>query len=73
MEFDRLGENMHEVLLILDFGSQYTQLIARRVREQQVYCRIERSEMTADMIKASRAQAIILSGGPNSTFEAGAP
>ncbi|MCF7808367.1 MAG: glutamine-hydrolyzing GMP synthase [Candidatus Marinimicrobia bacterium] len=64
---------MHEVLLILDFGSQYTQLIARRVREQQVYCRIERSEMTADMIKASGAQAIILSGGPNSTFEAGAP
>lgn len=64
---------MHELLLILDFGSQYTQLIARRVREQQVYCRIERSEITADSIKESGAKAIVLSGGPNSTFEEGAP
>jgi GMP synthase (glutamine-hydrolysing) len=64
---------MHELVLILDFGSQYTQLIARRIREEQVYCRIERSDLTAAEVSASGAKAIILSGGPNSTFETGAP
>jgi len=64
---------MHELILILDFGSQYTQLIARRIREEQVYCRIERSDLTAGEIRESGAKALVLSGGPNSIFEAGAP
>jgi GMP synthase (glutamine-hydrolysing) len=64
---------MHELVLILDFGSQYTQLIARRIREQQVFCRIEHSDISASHIKEMGAKAIILSGGPNSSFEEGAP
>ncbi|NQV30255.1 MAG: GMP synthase (glutamine-hydrolyzing), partial [Candidatus Marinimicrobia bacterium] len=64
---------MHELVLILDFGSQYTQLIARRIREEQVYCCIERSELSAAEIKAMGARAIVLSGGPNSIFEENAP
>ncbi len=64
---------MHELVLILDFGSQYTQLIARRIREEQVYCRIVHSDLTAGEIQALGARALILSGGPNSSFEADAP
>mgnify|MGYP002725463579 CR=1 FL=1 len=64
---------MHELVLILDFGSQYTQLIARRIREEQVYCRIVRSDMSASEITDAGAKALILSGGPNSTFESDAP
>ncbi len=64
---------MHELVLILDFGSQYTQLIARRIREEQVYCRIERSGLSAAEIKQMDAKALVLSGGPNSIFEDGAP
>lgn len=64
---------MHELVLILDFGSQYTQLIARRVREQQVFCKIVRSDITASEVKEEGAKALILSGGPNSTLEEGAP
>ncbi len=64
---------MHEIVLILDFGSQYTQLIARRIREEQVYCRIERSDLSAEEIKLMGASALVLSGGPNSIFEAHAP
>ena len=64
---------MHELVLILDFGSQYTQLIARRIREEQVYCRIERSDISAEEIKSMGAKALVLSGGPNSIFEDNAP
>jgi len=64
---------MHELVLILDFGSQYTQLIARRIREEQVYCRIERSDLSAAEIKDMGAKALVLSGGPNSIFEEYAP
>lgn len=64
---------MHELVLILDFGSQYTQLIARRIREEQVYCRIERSDLSAAEIKELGAKALVLSGGPNSIFEEHAP
>ena len=59
--------NIHsEKILILDFGSQYTQLIARRVREANVYSEIHPFDMSADDIKAFNPKAIILSGGPES-------
>lgn len=60
-------------VLILDFGSQYTQLIARRVREQRVYCEIQPCTLSLDEIKAFEPRAIILSGGPASVFADGAP
>jgi GMP synthase (glutamine-hydrolysing) len=62
-----------EKVLILDFGSQYAQLIARRVREQQVYCEIVRHNITAARIQELKPRGIILSGGPSSVYEAGAP
>src|SRR5210317_988695 len=62
-----------EKILILDFGSQYTQLIARRVREAHVYCELHPFDMTLDEIKSFNATGIILSGGPKSVYEEGAP
>ncbi len=62
-----------EKILILDFGSQYTQLIARRVREAHVYCELHPFDMDLDAIKAFRPCGIILSGGPQSVYEDGAP
>ncbi|MRR50160.1 MAG: glutamine-hydrolyzing GMP synthase [Rhodocyclaceae bacterium] len=60
----------HQKILILDFGSQVTQLIARRVREQQVYCEIHGCDVTDDFVRTFAPQGIILSGGPNSVYEA---
>jgi len=60
-------------VLILDFGSQYTQLIARRVRELKVYCEIHPYLMPLPEIKKFAPQGIILSGGPRSVYEADAP
>ncbi|NCF29244.1 MAG: glutamine-hydrolyzing GMP synthase, partial [Gammaproteobacteria bacterium] len=57
-------------ILILDFGSQYTQLIARRVREARVYCEIRAFDVDADALEAFAPKGIILSGGPESVFEA---
>ena len=62
-----------EKILILDFGSQYTQLIARRVRESHVYCELHPYDMALDEIKAFGGKGIILSGGPKSVYEEGAP
>jgi GMP synthase (glutamine-hydrolysing) len=59
----------HQKILILDFGSQVTQLIARRVREQQVYCEIHPFDMAEAAIRAFAPRGIILSGGPNSVYE----
>ena len=59
----------HKKILILDFGSQYTQLIARRVRESHVYCELHPWDMTAADICAFNPAGIILSGGPNSVYE----
>lgn len=61
----------HEALLILDFGSQYTQLIARRVREMGVYCEIHPFNLSVKEIKAKNPKAVILSGGPGSVHEKG--
>lgn len=63
----------HELILILDFGSQYTQLIARRVREQGVYCEIHPFHLSPDEIAAKRPKGVILSGGPSSVTDEDAP
>ncbi|NRF48007.1 glutamine-hydrolyzing GMP synthase [Pseudomonas stutzeri] len=60
-------------ILILDFGSQYTQLIARRVREIGVYCELHPWDMSEDDIRAFAPRGIILAGGPESVHEAGSP
>ncbi len=62
-----------EKILILDFGSQYTQLIARRVREAHVYCELHPFDMGIEEIRAFGAKGIILSGGPKSVYEEDAP
>jgi GMP synthase (glutamine-hydrolysing) len=62
-----------ELVLILDFGSQFTQLIARRVREQRVYCEIHPCTISFDQIRAMAPRAVILSGGPASVYAEGAP
>jgi GMP synthase (glutamine-hydrolysing) len=60
-------------ILILDFGSQYTQLIARRVRESHVYSEIHPAGLALDRIRRLKPKGIILSGGPSSTYDEGAP
>jgi len=62
-----------QTVLILDFGSQYTQLIARRVREAKVYCEIHPFNLAADKLRALKPSAVILSGGPASVYDEGAP
>jgi GMP synthase (glutamine-hydrolysing) len=62
-----------EVVVILDFGSQYTQLIARRVRELGVYCEIHPFHLPPETLRAMNPKGIILSGGPSSVYEEGAP
>ncbi len=62
-----------ETVLVLDFGAQYTQLIARRVREKHVFCRILPCTASIDEIRRLRPKAIILSGGPASVWQGGSP
>ncbi len=69
-----MSEDIHsQKILILDFGSQYTQLIARRVREQKVYCEIHPYNIGFERIKGFGARGIILSGGPSSVYDKDAP
>jgi len=68
-----VSEIHEQKILVLDFGSQTTQLIARRVREARVYCEIHPCTMPLSEIKAYGAKGIILSGGPASCYEPGAP
>lgn len=63
----------HETIIILDFGSQYTQLIARRVRELGVYCEIQPFHLSVDEIVAKQPKGLILSGGPSSVTDEDAP
>jgi GMP synthase (glutamine-hydrolysing) len=65
----------HQLVLVLDFGSQYTQLIARRIREQSVYCEIHPYTLANDpaKIRALAPIAIVLSGGPSSVYDEDAP
>jgi GMP synthase (glutamine-hydrolysing) len=60
----------HQKILILDFGSQVSQLIARRVREHQVYCELHPFDVSEQFIRDFNPKGIILSGGPNSVYEA---
>ncbi len=69
----RLSSDMHERVLILDFGAQYTQLIARRVRENGVYCEIMPFSVPEKRIADFAPKAVILSGGPASVHEKGTP
>jgi GMP synthase (glutamine-hydrolysing) len=64
---------MHQKILILDFGSQYTQLIARRVREASVYCELHSHDVSEEFIRGFAPQGIILSGGPASVYEEETP
>jgi GMP synthase (glutamine-hydrolysing) len=61
------------MLVILDFGSQYTQLIARRIREANVYCEIHPFNISPDVLARLEPSAIVLSGGPASVYDEGAP
>lgn len=63
----------HERVLILDFGGQYNQLIARRVREQNVFCDLLPCDMSIEKIKEYNPIGIIFTGGPNSVYEEGSP
>src|SRR5260370_16023270 len=63
----------HELVLVLDFGAQYGQLIARRVREQNVFCQIVRHDLAADRVAALNPRGLILSGGPASVYGPNAP
>ncbi|MCI5640644.1 MAG: glutamine-hydrolyzing GMP synthase, partial [Lachnospiraceae bacterium] len=62
-----------ELVIVLDFGGQYNQLVARRVRECNVYCEIYSYKTDIEKIKAMNPKGIILTGGPNSCYEEGAP
>ncbi len=64
---------MKDTVLILDFGSQFTQLIARRVREAGVYCEIVPYDRAEDGLQRLQPKAIILSGGPSSVYESDTP
>ena len=64
---------MKETILILDFGGQYNQLIARRVRECNVYCEVHPYTMTIDQIREMAPKGIILTGGPNSVYDPKSP
>ncbi|HXF75011.1 MAG TPA: GMP synthase (glutamine-hydrolyzing), partial [Methylomirabilota bacterium] len=61
------------MILVLDFGSQYTQLIARRIRESKVYCEIHPFNVSLEKIRALNPEGIILSGGPASVYQEDAP
>ena len=69
----KLDKTLHDKVLIVDFGSQVTQLIARRVREEKVYCEIVPYQKAEQAFLEMRPKAVILSGGPASVHEKGAP
>ena len=66
-------ESVHEMVLVVDFGGQYNQLIARRVRDCHVYCEVVRYNKALDAVKEKKPKGIIFTGGPNSVYAEGAP
>ncbi len=69
----RSSPQQRQIIVILDFGSQYSELIARRIRETQVYSEVISYRTSPEQLKALNPQGIILSGGPNSVYDKGAP
>src|SRR5438105_12193027 len=69
----KTGLSARATIAILDFGSQYTQLIARRVRDSRVYCEIFPHDVTLEELRARNVIGVILSGGPASVYEPDAP
>ncbi|NBQ97897.1 MAG: hypothetical protein EBU12_06690, partial [Microbacteriaceae bacterium] len=69
----RISESTNRPVLVVDFGAQYAQLIARRVREAGVYSEIVHHNVSAAEVQAKNPLAIILSGGPSSVYEPGSP
>ena len=63
----------NEIIIVIDFGGQYNQLIARRVREANVYCEVVPYSKPIEDIKAMNPKGIIFTGGPNSVFDEKAP
>ncbi|MFS8067348.1 MAG: glutamine amidotransferase-related protein, partial [Byssovorax sp.] len=68
-----MHHDRRDLVLILDFGSQYTQLIARRIREAGVYCEIHPYKLSLEEIHRLAPRALVLSGGPASVYGEGAP
>ena len=66
-------KSVNEGVVVIDFGSQYSHLIARRIRELKVYSMIAQSKSTWDSVKHLNPKGVILSGGPASVYEEGAP
>ena len=62
-----------EFVIVVDFGGQYNQLIARRVRENHVYCEVYPYNKAVEKIKELKPQGVIFTGGPNSVYEDNAP
>ncbi|MBU6401600.1 MAG: gamma-glutamyl-gamma-aminobutyrate hydrolase family protein, partial [Verrucomicrobia bacterium] len=67
------GRVTHDTVLVLDFGSQYSQLIARRVREAKVYCELVPGTISAAEVRHRSPRGLIFSGGPASVYDDGAP
>lgn len=77
-QIETLSDSLHDtlknqIIVILDFGSQYSELIARRIRETQVYSEVLSYRTTAEQLRQINPKGIILSGGPSSVYDAGAP
>ncbi|PLZ50307.1 glutamine amidotransferase-related protein, partial [Fischerella thermalis] len=68
-----LGQINRQMIVILDFGSQYSELIARRIRETQVYSEVLSYRTTIEQLRKLNPKGIILSGGPSSVYDQGAP
>src|SRR5512133_3040500 len=68
-----LPAGQSETIVILDFGAQYAQLIARRVRENNVYSVLARPDVTVEEIRGLNPKGLIFTGGPSSVYEPGAP
>ena len=67
------GSNEEELVLVIDFGGQYNQLIARRVRECNVYCEVHPYNISLEKIKEMNPKGIIFTGGPNSVYGEDSP
>ncbi|KAB8317605.1 glutamine-hydrolyzing GMP synthase [Tolypothrix campylonemoides VB511288] len=70
---ESLGQLNRQMIVILDFGSQYSELIARRIRETQVYSEVLSYRTTVEQLRQLNPKGIIFSGGPNSVYDSGAP